>query len=134
MTSPIGSSPIGRKHSAMFGHPHFVDFADIRGCTGIDPALLPVWPPMTSKYLLSANWHPLRRRQLLPQKPQRATFRSSLGAVSEEERSPDRDGAGRNMALVDQPPTSLGKSTVSSAFGSNDRIRRPAPALSERRR
>jgi hypothetical protein len=38
------------------------------------------------------------------------------------ERSPGRDGVERNMAMTDQPPTSLGKKTVSSAFGSNDRI------------
>jgi hypothetical protein len=38
------------------------------------------------------------------------------------ERSPGRDGLKRSMAPPDQPPTSLGKNTVSSALGSNDRI------------
>jgi hypothetical protein len=39
------------------------------------------------------------------------------------ERSPRRDGLKRSMAPPDQPPTSLGKNTVSSVLGSNDRIR-----------
>ena len=38
------------------------------------------------------------------------------------ERSSGRERLKRSMARPDQPPTSLGKNTVSSAFGSNDRI------------
>jgi hypothetical protein len=73
----------------------------------------------------------LRRRQPFPQEPQRPPLRRALGAV------PDEEGSRRSLAgavtwregsktehrrKADYPPTSLGKKTVSSAFGSNDRI------------
>jgi hypothetical protein len=48
-------------------------------------------------------------------------MKRSLTALIRE-RSPGRDGVRCDMALAVYPPTSLGKNTVSSAFGSNDRI------------
>ena len=68
------------------------------------------------------------RRQPVPQEPQGAALWSGLGAGPEKE-SPYGSHAraftqgkrrkAQHGAQADQPPTSLGKNTVSSAFGSS---------------
>src|SRR5882724_625345 len=108
----------------------FVDLADVRHRARIDPVLLAGLATDDFEISSFRELRPLRRRQPIPQEPQGPALRSSLGAVSDEQSlygafarafvRPRRREA--QHGATDYPPTSLGKNTVSSAFGSNDRI------------
>lgn len=66
----------------------FVDLADVSHGARVDPVLLAGVTADGLEIPLCRELAPLRRRQPLPQEPQRAALRSFFGAVSYEE-SPD---------------------------------------------
>jgi hypothetical protein len=103
-----------------------IELADIRRGACMDPVPLAGVAADDLETALFGELRPLDRRQPLPQQPQGSALRSSLHAVPDEEGpcSPPARAltrARRPKAQHDQPPTSLGKNTVSSALGSNDR-------------
>ena len=63
----------------------FVDLADVRHGARIDPVLFAGLATDDFEISIFCELRPLDRRQPLPQKPQGPAFRSSLGAVSDEE-------------------------------------------------
>ena len=107
----------------------FIELADVRRGACIDPVPLAGVAADDLEIAFFGELRPLAWRQPLPQQPEGSAFRSSLHAVPGEEGPcgpPARalTWARRPKAqhdAADQPPTSLGKNTVSSALGSNDR-------------